>query len=102
MDKTDLEISKALAIAIGWQECDLIVSMGMRGDTPLLSCFHGPHFVGYFDYKNWNVIGPIAERYKAFPMDSVLFKGLWYSHLTDEYYDTTQKAIAMSVIGEKE
>jgi hypothetical protein len=57
---TDLEISKALALAIGWREFDLAVSEAGR----LFAYRHGWH---KFDYRDWNVIGPIAERYSVFP-----------------------------------
>lgn len=90
---TDLEISKALALAIGWKETDLI-DKGTR-----LVCVTGFLQACHFDYRDWNVIGPIAERYKAFPRAAL--KNAWCSIIPLEcpvYADTPQKAIALAVI----
>jgi hypothetical protein len=89
---TDLEISKALALAIGWD--DLWVDkhgqlwVGLKSEE-----LHE----GIFDYRDWNVIGPIAERYDAFPYKTVSMG--WASNFN--YADTPQKAIALAVIGAK-
>jgi hypothetical protein len=87
---TELELNKKLALAIGWRE-DQMEQIGRD------LCMRVEYFK-VFDYTDWRVIGPIAQRFKAFPLDSVRFKGMWYSHLTDEHYDTPQLAIAMAVI----
>jgi len=93
---TDIEISKALALAIGWD--DLWVDkhgqlwVGLKSEE-----LHE----GIFNYRDWNVIGPIAERYYAFPFYNKVRKqwttwqGFWASE------DTPQKAIALAVIGAK-
>ena len=93
---TDLEINKALALAIGWQESDFSVMVG----TDVVMCFNGCKFVGYFDYKNWSVIGPIAEKFDCFPFkwwfDTA--KPCW-STSEGPTADTPQRAIAVAVIG---
>jgi len=94
---TDLEISKALALAIGWD--DLWVDkhgqlwVGLKAEE-----LHE----GIFDYRDWNVIGPIAEWYKCFPQG---MGGEWYSRCGDRiavFADTPRKAVALAVIGAKQ
>ena len=109
---TDLEISKALALAIGWEQA-LLSSQGIVVQT------HREHdrvksngrwlcHWRIFDYRDWNVIGPIAERYNAFPyIDPCTDK--WEGYVArlgiDKaplvWADTPQKAIALAVIGAK-
>jgi len=91
---TDVEISKALALAIGWKGSDLILN-----HKCFLYCFEGQEFVGVFDYKDWNVIGPIAERYDCFPR-RIVFDGWCTKHRSD-FETSPQKAIALAVIGAK-
>jgi len=97
---TDIEIDKALALAIGWNgNCVRNI-----GDVVIL--YTKQYGWRVFSHKDWNVIGPIAERYNAFP---VLFdeNPKWYSNawsgtrLHEEFADTPQKAIALAVIGAK-
>jgi hypothetical protein len=105
---TDLEISKALALAIGWGRVQVI------GDNVLVYTgnpydkvwYSGSHSWVYnnriFDYRDWAAIGPIAERYNCFP--TAMGYGLWSSRIGNgTIYDaeTPQKAIAMAVIGAK-
>ena len=77
----DLEISKALALAIGW-----------TGGAWKM-----------FDYRDWNVIGPIAERFDAFPKKLASMEGWWADVFGKDarFADTPQKAIALAVIGAK-
>jgi len=95
---TDVEINKALALAIGWKGSDLILN-----HKCFLYCFEGQEFVGVFDHKDWNVIGPIAEKYNCFPLR--LRGGAWEAISRGKYKlgfvksDTPQKAIALAVIG---
>lgn len=94
---TDLEISKALALAIGWEEWQIEV-------TPFdVKCLIGNWCTRVFDYRDWNVIGPIAERYKCFPYSWYHNAGVscWRSvtEVSGANADTPQKAIAMAVIG---
>lgn len=88
---TDLEINKALALAIGWNPADLTEFGGTLG------CYSGWHYVGTFDYRDWRVIGPIAERYDCFPYK---WMGRWEVSWERGYSsaDTPQKAIALAVI----
>lgn len=91
---TDLEISKALALAIGWESY-----------TDIDTCYvvdHANQCDRVFDYLDWAIIGPIAERYDCFPMKAI---GGWYSsnwfegkEVVQMYADTPQKAIALAVI----
>jgi len=63
---TDLEISKALALAIGWREDQLeIVGDIHWGEDESLNIWCSPaeRDCRIFDYRDWNVIGPIMERY---------------------------------------
>ena len=91
----DLEISKRLALAVGWPAEDITDNFDPpQVFTPL---------VGWrvFDYRDWNVIGPIAERYKCFPRWSNFVSG-WRTDFSFGIVcpsDTPQKAIALAVIG---
>jgi hypothetical protein len=58
---TDLEIDKALALAIGYKLFDVKFHDDMRA----VAVFRGSWRV--FDHRDWNVIGPIAEKYNMFP-----------------------------------
>ena len=95
---TDLEINKALALAIGWRK-DQVRIQEYAGYTRV-ECFrveHGLQIWMPFDYREWRIIGPIAERYNAFP--EVDRAGWWSSDMWQTEADTPQKAIAMAVIG---
>ena len=90
---TEIEISKQLALAIGWTKikCTDAVFVWAEGD-----------YWRVFDYRDWAVAGPIAEKFDAFPMRSCV-SGIWHSTFngddTNPYYaDTPQKAIALVVI----
>ena len=92
---TDLEISKALALAIGWTHDQIYhnLSLGVmevitedRGDVEIAEVF---------DYRDWYVIGPIAEKYDCFPGNNM---GGWVAGYDCEWADTPQRAIAMAVI----
>ena len=96
---TDLEISKQLALAIGWsRDC-------MALQTGVVRCYY-PKQMAYdsswrvFDYRDWAVIGPIAEKYDCFPF--LLRDGNWKVFNTKQemygYENTPQKAIALAII----
>lgn len=96
---TDLEISKALAIAVGWKSEQIKV---LRGASIVCVNRDG---VGSdwawptFDYRDWNVISPIAEKYECFPIRTKTDE--WFANIFDcngFYADTPQKAIALAVI----
>ena len=93
---TDLEIDKALALAIGWER----ILPNPEADG-LKQCWVWTGSVWrLFDHKNWNVIGPIAARYDCFP--SRFRNGTrteWGAYsLAYGFADTPQKAIALAVI----
>ena len=96
---TDLEISRALALAIGWKPEQMRESRLRNGE--LLVQSGDEYFARLFNYRDWNVIGPIAARYNCFP-DFSTFYTHWRA--IDKFSvvhvaDTPQKAIAMAVIG---
>jgi len=96
---TDLEISKALALAIGWKDVQVMFEKRSYGTFCLVDAVGAP-FANWkrFDYRDWNVIGPIAARYDLFPKASGV--GWYIAHsFSPDYSDTPQKAIAMAVIG---
>jgi len=65
---TDLEISKALALAIGWkpeQMRSYPLSQTLYCPCAEAKGHDGPGIK--FDHRDWGVIGPIAERYDCFP-----------------------------------
>jgi hypothetical protein len=97
---TDLEISKALALAIGWLEEDTRIFSYDRLAVRKASRKYLVPF-RFFDYRDWAVIGPIAEQYDCFPQKCC---GEWSSmiatnSLTWVEADTPQKAVALAVIG---
>lgn len=103
---TDAEISRRLALAIGWnaralRQCPAIGSI--QAKTPL------EYARGYvwrrFDYREPSVIWPIAERFDCFPwLVAPNARDPWASKLglTTEHADTAAKAVALAVIAAKE
>ena len=90
---TDLEISKALALAIGWNfDCMTLNTDAVRCYYPKQTAHDSSWRV--FDYRDWNVISPIAEKYDCFPYRSIT--GGWVRRLG--HHATPQKAIALAVI----
>lgn len=97
---TDLEISKALALAIGWQEDDLTVWTPERSPHRVyIKTFYGWPYsdLTEFDYRDPGVIWPIAERYDCFPR-RWRDEG-WIVSLNMTVFDTPAKAVALTVIG---
>ena len=88
---TDLELNKALAIKIGHQERHIIVQ-------ERVSVFHDLEWKT-FDYRDWRVIGPIAEKYLAWPGNERTTDGMYSADGWETEADTPQKAIALAVIG---
>jgi len=94
----DIEINKALAMAIGWTaERMMIGSSGLWLDRGI------GHGGDKFDYRDPAVIWPIAERYNAFPRKTPSGWGvlpaanrIWEGW---DYHDTAAKAVAYVVIG---
>jgi hypothetical protein len=100
---TDIEIDKALALAIGHEAACVNV---LGKDTPQVWVQVDPRFewaIRVFDHRDWNVIGPIAARYDCFPIEDAF--GRWFSEISTQgkyvSADTPQKAIALAVIGAK-
>lgn len=94
---TDLEISKALALTIGWPR----VEEANETNGPQIYVRDSYPYTPWsiFDYRDWAVIGPIAERYACFPYrGDPLLGGGWVTLMGDNHYDTPQEAIAMAVI----
>lgn len=108
---TDNEINMTLALAIGWkprkigrgqiygEPCVGIneqASGGANTDT-----FFDKRAGGWcvrFDYRDWNVIGPIATRYDVFPYQT--FEQQWASNSSSAgpCWSTPQECIARTVI----
>lgn len=89
-------ISRRLALAIGWKAERIVVYQG--------ACWiaHPVYEQDIeFDYRDWDVIGPIAEQFDCFPYRN--FNGRWTTGLsgTDvEGSAAPQLAIALAVIKE--
>ena len=91
---TDLEISKALALAIGWKPEQMRLPATHRDGMQLEIATNYGDCWRVFSYRDWNVIGPIAARHNCFPVR--ITSRLWlYKNVTA---DTPQKAIALAVI----
>jgi hypothetical protein len=104
---TDLEISKALALAIGWRYVYTTDAMCLVDtfDARNKAKVRGAWLVGFrvFDYRDWNIIGPIAAKFDCFPDKCC---GEWSAMvainlLTWVEASTPQKAIALAIIGAK-
>jgi len=91
---TDLEIDKALALAIGWAEWQITttdaVYININPDNQCL-------IYDVFSHKDPAVIWTIAERYDCFPYRHGLSWDTW----VNIHADTAAKAVALAVIGMK-
>jgi len=114
---TDLEIDKALALAIGWTVTRIDENGCIGPDVaigwPIRTVLAYPDTTGcwvwtdgnwrVFSHLDWNVIGPIAERYDCFPFQirSKADFGKWnvISGENDIMAASPQRAIALAVIG---
>lgn len=102
---TDAEISRCLALAIGWRDDqndpDVVIEFNCKDLEQTARCkvwFNDSW--REFDYRDPAVIWPIAERYNAFP--TLFAKDSWiadfgYTHIY-ERADTAAKAVALAVI----
>ena len=105
-EMTNLEINKALALAIGWKRDALYINYYGALQIDISNATERYPMRVLFDYRDWNVIGPIAERYEAFPLISDSKPGIWFTRVRNQnrlqvpfaYADTPQKAIALAVI----
>ena len=96
---TDIEISKALALAIGWPKHQVAFHDDMW--EVMVQVEMNPFGWRVFDYRDWSVIAPIAERYDCFPHKSDALGWFIPHSFWKGYADTPQKAIALAVIGAK-
>lgn len=113
---TDIEISRALALAIGWEldqmqehkNCIYVADWPRKDNraTALNSACYPVTRSPWdkFDYRDPAVIWPIAERYNCFPRsDGTEWCALWLRKVplfsTPFYADTAAKAVALAVIG---
>jgi hypothetical protein len=101
---TDLEIDKALALAIGWPDY-CVVSHRTDGVQIWVQKESAPYGWGWrsFNHRDWATIGPIAERYDCFPFQIRSKEedfGKWnvVSRENDIMAASPQRAIAMAVI----
>lgn len=97
-----LEINRKLALAIGWKPER--VHTHLHGTDYAISIVKPDEETALrlFDYRDWNVIGPIAERFDCYPYRN--FKGRWTTQLMDCYAEaanTPQLAVALTIIGAK-
>lgn len=89
---TDLEISKALALAIGWPQV-----LTTEWNIMVRSTRNNLEPWRYFDYRNETVAFRIAEKYDCFPEKVVNGWTCWINRCSSNA-DTPQKAIALVVI----
>lgn len=101
---SDAEISRRLALAIGWPEEAFY--KGGDGSFVALALLHsGGCSWKEFDYRDPAVIWQIAERFDCFPTFHAVSDtwavglGQWMAH---EDCDTAAKAVALAVIKAKE
>ena len=90
---TDLEISKQLALAIGWPKVyESPIAVWVSEDT--YDVDSRP-----FDYRDWAVAGPIAEKFDCFPQSTGANTG--YAYVPGKgraNAEAPQRAIALAVI----
>ncbi len=98
---TDLEISKALALAIGWPQAQVCVyTYGVY----ILRYYAGSQWVDEFDYRDPVISFRVAERYDVYPYRTSFgiagAASTWVSERAGIEYEaeTPAKAIALAVI----
>lgn len=98
---TDAEISRRLALAIGWPAKS--VSFSILSGACMVN--YADRLWRQFDYRDPAIIWPIAERFDCFPY-RVSGPLTWYTKAPfaniGEYADTAAKAVALAVIKAKE
>jgi hypothetical protein len=97
---TDLEIDKALALAIGWRADQTYIHLYGTGMALSIVKPDTEYALRIFSHKDPAVIWPIAERFDCFPKH---INSMWEIAYYGEIYrkDTPAKAVAMAVIGMK-
>ena len=101
---TDLEISKALALAIGWPTEAFCLD---PTEKTLWLCLHFYKATEQatwrvFDYRDPTIIWLIAERFDCFPFKSIKDDDeVWCAEgqFARFYESCSKKAVAMAVIG---
>lgn len=101
------EVSRSLALAIGWKHDDVQMVMAMHGMPAYCEVWPWGKACGGnwkpFDYRDIDVIWPIAERFNCFP--SICSLG-WISYFDctskSSIGDTAALAVARAVIAAKE
>jgi hypothetical protein len=88
---TDEEISRRLALAIGWPE-----NMVWNGYATAWIVGKRYEAGQEFDYRDPAVIWPIAERFDCFPVRNMVDG--WRAWGTSVTADTAAKAVALAVI----
>ena len=96
---TDAEISRRLAVAIGWPRVVTLIPT----NVVLVSESAGmPASWRGFDYRDQDVIYPIAERYRVMTVGTTGPAGDFYARTNSPYgeawADTLYKAVALAVI----
>ena len=101
---TDSEVDNALALAIGWPRTypcaqGICVHTGNSEDRVEIKGLWY-YKLRLFSHRDWTVIGPIAERYGAFPE---IGKHIVYTatsgHACFFGSNTPQSALALAVLG---
>lgn len=102
----DMEISKKLALAIGYRPEHVRVSLvgtihvfRPRSEAHLVGnpALKSAILWGTFDYRWWDVIGPIAEKFDCFPIRFDATRWEVYNGGVI-HADIPQRAIALAVI----
>jgi hypothetical protein len=94
---TDTEINQALALAVGWKR--MLPNPEADGLKQCWVWTGGKWRL--FDHKDWNVIGPIAQKYDLFPhLNSSGTWTVWTVWAKERWHTahTPQKAIALALI----
>lgn len=97
---SDAEISRRLALAIGWPESSILY--GRLGNIRVMQ---EDGWVRYFDYRDHTVYAPIAERFDCFPSKVTCGETTGWLVLPGTVFDiqpTAAKAVALAVIKAKE
>ena len=108
---TDLELSEKLALAIGWNKSQLAYRYGKIYIAVPVSIGDGVFVPDWtaFDYRDWDVAGPIATHYNCFPKNaSQQWQVEYITKMTDKdgvfrfneiaFGQTPQEAIAKAVL----
>jgi hypothetical protein len=97
------DISRRLALAIGWRDDQIFNDHD--GSYTSINLSHRPSIQTWkdFDYRDPLIIWPIAERFNTFPMVSVDGWTAWFDCTNSQASaDTAALAVAMAVIKSQE